>query len=93
MTSPQDRREMMDLQRELADDVARADIKSFGEIIPGPGKDNVEQFRNCWYSRPGRDEGETRDFDRGVRYLDLRGLLERHPDDITLVRPKEEETE
>ena len=82
--------ELRKLERELADDVARADVESFGEIIPGEGEDTPEQFRNCWYLRPGREESETRDFDRGVRYLELRGLLERHPDDADLVRPKKE---
>lgn len=85
--------EMLLLMRELADDVAATDVQSFGRNHRGHGETPIEQCRNSWYSRPEGDTEAERDaeyFDRAVRYLRLRGLLERHPMNPSLVRPTKE---
>lgn len=84
---------MLDLQRELADDVARADVESFGRGHRGNGKTDIEQWKGTWYSRPAGDAEADKDaewYDRAVRYLGLRGLLERHPHNPNLIRLKKE---
>lgn len=78
MLTPEQRTEMRRLERNLAYDAARSDVEC--RCTP------VGDWRERWYD-PARIRGlgeaqaiEDRDAaDRALRYLDLRGLLERHP--------------
>lgn len=65
---------------QIADDAARTDIETMCR------QDTLEG-RTWWQTRP--IEPDCRRFvDRAVHYLELRGLIERHPADASLVRIK-----
>lgn len=68
--------EISRLERELAEKMSRADMYSHG--IPE---------RDKWFTKPDEESGSLDDFVLGCRYLELRGLIEKHPDDPSLVRP------
>lgn len=70
---------LLSLQREIADEAARSDIESFCAWSgPAPGR---------WYDTSSAEDDLAAIVRRAVCYLELRGLVERHPEFSNLVRP------
>ena len=66
---------------EIADSCARADIECG---VPHEG-----ELPGAWYDLSKVAEADQEMIGLSVRYLTRRGLLERHPEHETWVRPKE----
>lgn len=72
--------ELAALERELAEEAAKCDLESVG-WREGDWFRSPEQYPKGYISPPEMDhswQAEKRDFANAVRYLELRGLLERH---------------
>lgn len=78
--------ELNSVEREIAYGYARADIET-----RLPGDRHSGKHHGWWYDLTGADKGEfADDVALAVRYLTLRGLLLRHPQNKNLVRPLDE---
>jgi hypothetical protein len=75
--------EMERLEGEMALECALADLRSFCCIHRGRGG-----ARGEWFDTLNPDELEA--VARAIRYLELRGILERHPHHPLLVRARKE---
>ena len=73
--------ELQQLERELACGAARADIERHCQREHHSG-----QYYGPWYNEKPKDPDDSERVARAVRYLDLRGLLIRHPKESHLVR-------
>jgi len=77
-----------ELAFEIADNAAMCDIELLCAPVGGEPT-NIEAMRTCWY-----DLDRTRDPDDhhfvqvSAEYLELRGLLRRHPERPNWVRPR-----
>lgn len=79
-TAPQPDAELRELEREIATDSAKRDVVSYCHSETG----------EWWDTGSKMSEIEIAWVDMSSRYLELRGLLERHPERPELVRVKEE---
>lgn len=78
--------ELLKLERHIAYSAARSDI----ECMCGGQRDNGSD-PGWWYDTQALDCESSRSWvDDAVRYLELRGLLRRHPENNALVRPLDE---
>lgn len=74
---------LAELEREIAYEAARSDIESWCSAQQHSGLNG-----GVWYDVANFAYPEQRDWiEKAVRYLDLRGLLKRHPLHRELVRP------
>jgi hypothetical protein len=73
--------ELAELERTLAFQQAHIVIRSELKV------DREDDYATCWYDVNSAQAGYEPLIE--LRYLELRGLLERHPDDPNLVRIKE----
>jgi hypothetical protein len=76
--------ELLHLQQTIADSAARSDIECMCIRETIAGED--------WYTTDSCDAGDREDLLIAVRYLALRGLLEKHPSNSRMVRLVEEFT-
>ena len=76
--------ELRKLERELAYSVARSDIECHLDIDMDSSGGEIE---NCWYRRSSMRPEDEEFVGKSIRYLELRKLLESHPENSDLVRP------
>lgn len=69
------------LEREIAYSAARSDIERHCE-----SKHHSGRYYGRWYDATSMDAGVADLVSKSIRYLELRKLLKRHPEDKTLVR-------
>lgn len=69
--TPTERAELRRLERSLAYSTARSDVEV--HCLPGGA------FRDRWYDPDSAAEEDRETVATAMRYLELRGLLERHP--------------
>ena len=71
MLTPEQTAEMLSLQASLAYSAARSDVETqCAWAGDAPGR---------WYDTTNVLDGDRETVDTAMRYLDLRGLIERHP--------------
>lgn len=82
-----------DLAFRFADETARSDVECMCLSIREDGKapETPEQMRDCWYDT-ATDADDLPYVERALEYLELRGMLKRHPTNADWVRVKEEAT-
>jgi hypothetical protein len=70
------------LQQKIADDAARSDIECNldGSIHSG-------RHHGWWYTADEIDPERREMIEDAITYLELRGLLKRHPENPSLIRP------
>ena len=76
----EEKQEMHSLEQDLAYHAARADIEFYCKPVP-----QGAPFRERWYDTEVDDE-DTPFVTQAARYLDLAGVLIRHPHNRALVR-------
>lgn len=84
-----------DLAFEFADETARSDIECMCLLTREDGKapETPEQLKACWYDVANfHDEEHEPYVTRALEYLELRGMLKRHPTNIDWVQVKDEPT-
>jgi hypothetical protein len=75
-----------ELALQIADNAASSDIEC--HCVPSKEPTNAEEFRTCFYDIQNVTDPETAaTVATALEYLELRGLLRRHPDNPAWVRP------
>lgn len=74
--------DILRLERSLAYSAARSDIECYCQ----PPAGTSPLALNCWYDPRSASAGDRECVAIAIRYLDARGLLERHPEGWVRVR-------
>jgi hypothetical protein len=79
--------ELRELERGLAYECAVADLESLCGLVDDPVPGSTIDLGVSWWDTLAGDDFERGVVERAVRYLELRGLLARHPECDHFVRP------